>query len=69
LKGSLKNTINPLKFAKQGSQEIFSFEKSLKSQHLMAGSTIIKKRKLPQYDENPVDPEAENYENYLAKSL
>ena len=35
----------------------------------MAGSTIIKKRKLPQYDENPVDPEAENYENYLAKSL
>jgi hypothetical protein len=35
----------------------------------MAGSTIIKKRKLPQLDENPIDPETDNYENYLAKSI
>ncbi len=67
----MKNIIDPIKFSKQGSQDIFGFERSFKSQKLIAGSTIVKKRKLPQHDQNPVNPETEteNYENYLAKSM
>ena len=50
LKNSIKNVIKPLKFPKQGPQESIGFDRSFRSQQNMAGTTIIKKRKLPQYE-------------------